>query len=162
MEYDDADVVKIMTVHAAKGLEFKQVFLADLVDKKFPTIAMSESTRKDFIDLRHPPEKIFVIPEGIDIEPVKKIKKKEVQPTFIYLGRLKKSKRVDHVLKTIKFIKFAIWRWNFSGFGGCNNDSLQFTGNRFTRDFSSYIYIHYHYWNFNTNDRVLHILQVKD
>lgn len=32
------DAIKLMTVHAAKGLEFKYVFLANLVDKRFPAI----------------------------------------------------------------------------------------------------------------------------
>ncbi len=31
------DVVKIMTVHAAKGLEFRYVFVVNLIDRKFPT-----------------------------------------------------------------------------------------------------------------------------
>ncbi len=35
--FDDADTVKIMTVHAAKGLEFEHVFVVNLVDRKFPT-----------------------------------------------------------------------------------------------------------------------------
>lgn len=38
----DAETVKVMTVHASKGLEFKCVILVDLVDKKFPTIARGE------------------------------------------------------------------------------------------------------------------------
>jgi DNA helicase-2/ATP-dependent DNA helicase PcrA len=32
------DMVRIMTVHAAKGLEFPHVFVVSLVDKRFPTI----------------------------------------------------------------------------------------------------------------------------
>lgn len=40
--FDDADTVKIMTIHAAKGLEFGHVFITNLVDKKFPTIHRSE------------------------------------------------------------------------------------------------------------------------
>lgn len=40
--FDDADTVKIMTVHAAKGLEFQHVFIPQVVDKKFPTIQRSE------------------------------------------------------------------------------------------------------------------------
>ncbi len=36
------DTVKIMTVHASKGLEFKYVFLVNLVDQRFPTIRKSE------------------------------------------------------------------------------------------------------------------------
>ena len=39
---DDPDAIKIMTVHGAKGLEFKNVFIADLVDKRFPTINRGE------------------------------------------------------------------------------------------------------------------------
>jgi DNA helicase-2/ATP-dependent DNA helicase PcrA len=39
---DDPDLVKVMTVHAAKGLEFKYVFLVGLVDKRFPTINRGE------------------------------------------------------------------------------------------------------------------------
>ncbi|MDA3802711.1 MAG: UvrD-helicase domain-containing protein [Patescibacteria group bacterium] len=42
LDFVDSDSVKIMTVHGAKGLEFKYVFLVNLVDKKFPTINRSE------------------------------------------------------------------------------------------------------------------------
>jgi len=34
--FDDADTVKIMTAHAAKGQEFGHVFIVNLVDRKFP------------------------------------------------------------------------------------------------------------------------------
>ncbi len=52
------DTVKIMTIHSAKGLEFKYVFLVNLVDKRFPTIE-----RKEPIEI---PELLIkeVIPEG--------------------------------------------------------------------------------------------------
>ena len=40
--FDDADTVKIMTIHSAKGLEFGHVFIPNLVDKKFPTINRSD------------------------------------------------------------------------------------------------------------------------
>ncbi len=42
LDFADNEVVRIMTVHGAKGLEFKYVFLVNLVDKKFPTIARGE------------------------------------------------------------------------------------------------------------------------
>ncbi len=35
--------VKVMTVHAAKGLEFKYVFIVNLVDKRFPSIERREA-----------------------------------------------------------------------------------------------------------------------
>jgi len=42
LDYEDDEAVKIMTVHAAKGLEFPYVFLVNLADKKFPTINRSD------------------------------------------------------------------------------------------------------------------------
>lgn len=52
------EVIKIMTVHSAKGLEFKYVFLVNLVDKRFPTIG-----KKEPIEI---PEGLIkdIIPEG--------------------------------------------------------------------------------------------------
>ena len=36
------DMIKVMTIHGAKGLEFKHVFLVNMVDKRFPTIERSD------------------------------------------------------------------------------------------------------------------------
>ena len=52
---DDADTVKLVTVHSAKGLEYKYVFMADLVDRRFPS-----NDRGDKIPL----------PEGLGTESV--------------------------------------------------------------------------------------------
>lgn len=40
------DMVRVMTVHGAKGLEFKYVFIVNLVDRRFPT-----DSRKDQIEI---------------------------------------------------------------------------------------------------------------
>ena len=40
---DGPDTVRIMTVHAAKGLEFKYVFVVNLVNQRFPTRKKSEA-----------------------------------------------------------------------------------------------------------------------
>jgi len=42
-EDEGPDMVKVMTVHSAKGLEFKYVFLVNMVDRRFPTDKRSES-----------------------------------------------------------------------------------------------------------------------
>lgn len=42
LNLEDNDAVKIMTVHASKGLEFRYVFIPSLVDKKFPVISRTE------------------------------------------------------------------------------------------------------------------------
>jgi len=52
------DMVKLMTVHSSKGLEFKYVFVANLVDRRFPTIQ-----RRDVIEI--PVDLVNeVLPEG--------------------------------------------------------------------------------------------------
>jgi len=50
--------VKILTIHGAKGLEFKYVFIVNLVEQKFPSVS-----RSDAIEL---PEKLVkeILPEG--------------------------------------------------------------------------------------------------
>lgn len=52
------DMVKIMTVHSAKGLEFNYVFVINMVDRKFPVLS-----RKDPIEI---PEGLIkdIIPNG--------------------------------------------------------------------------------------------------
>jgi DNA helicase II / ATP-dependent DNA helicase PcrA len=42
---EDPAMIKIMTVHAAKGLEFKYVFVINLIDKRFPSIERGESIK---------------------------------------------------------------------------------------------------------------------
>lgn len=58
LEDSSPDTVKVMTIHGSKGLEFKYVFIVNLVDRKFPTTAKS-----DLIEL---PEKLTkeLLPEG--------------------------------------------------------------------------------------------------
>jgi DNA helicase-2/ATP-dependent DNA helicase PcrA len=52
------EMVKILTIHSAKGLEFKNVFVTGLIDKRFPTIE-----RKEPIEL--PRELVKeILPEG--------------------------------------------------------------------------------------------------
>ena len=36
------DTIKVMTIHTAKGLEFKHVFVANMVDKRFPSVSRRE------------------------------------------------------------------------------------------------------------------------
>jgi len=52
------DVIKIMTVHSAKGLEFEYVFIPNLVELKFPTIKRGEP-----IEIPEPLVK-DILPEG--------------------------------------------------------------------------------------------------
>lgn len=50
--------LKVMTIHSAKGLEFENVFIINMVDKRFPTVG-----KKDSIEI---PQKLVkdILPEG--------------------------------------------------------------------------------------------------
>ena len=58
-EDSSPDTVKIMTIHASKGLEFKHVFIVGMVDKRFPSIE-----RHDAIELPENLTKEKSVPEG--------------------------------------------------------------------------------------------------
>jgi glycosyltransferase involved in cell wall biosynthesis len=73
--------------------------------KKYPSMVVSESTKKDLI--KYGFKNISIIPEGINFEPLDKIPKKE-RNTIIYVGRLKKSKRVHHIIEALKSVKEKI------------------------------------------------------
>jgi DNA helicase-2/ATP-dependent DNA helicase PcrA len=47
---DDRDKVTLMTVHSAKGLEFKNVFIAGLEEKLFPSLQSDESRRAEAVE----------------------------------------------------------------------------------------------------------------
>lgn len=40
---DGPDVVNVMTIHAAKGLEFRYVFVVNLIEQRFPSVSRSEA-----------------------------------------------------------------------------------------------------------------------
>jgi DNA helicase-2/ATP-dependent DNA helicase PcrA len=56
--YSGPESLKVMTIHSAKGLEFKFVFIINLVDQRFPTRA-----KRDAIELPEPLVK-DILPEG--------------------------------------------------------------------------------------------------
>jgi len=70
---------------------------------KIPTVTVSESTKTDLINLGF--KKVFTVPEGISFNPLKEVPDKEKEPTVIYLGRLKRAKRPDLIIKAFKIVK---------------------------------------------------------
>jgi len=72
------------------------------VYRKQPTITISESTRMDLEKLGF--GDLNVIYASADITPPKEIRK-EKKKTLVYLGRITKSKRVDHVLQAFRIIR---------------------------------------------------------
>lgn len=80
---------------------FEDRWLKNYVD--IPTMTVSESTKKDLIDLGF--KNISIIPEGINFKPLDCVGEKEKDPTFIFVGRLKKAKLPDHAVKAFNIVK---------------------------------------------------------
>ena len=68
-----------------------------------PTFTVSNSTREDLTSLGF--EQVFVIPEGLNFEPLAKLPRKNNRPVIVYAGRLKKAKRPIHAIKAFKKVK---------------------------------------------------------
>lgn len=49
--------------------------------------------------------KVFVHQEGVSMAPLEKIPLKESTPTVLYLGRLTRAKRVDHLVRAFRLVK---------------------------------------------------------
>jgi glycosyltransferase involved in cell wall biosynthesis len=97
------------------------------VYKKEQCIANSESTKNDLRNLGiH--RNIPVFNPGITFSPLENLPQKETVPTLIYVGRLKRSKRVHHVLEAFAKIKQGIPQcqlWIVGGGDGSYEDKLK-------------------------------------
>lgn len=72
-------------------------------------VAVSESTRHELIEkFGIPRERVFVIPNGVDLEVYRPVCGKFSVPTVLWVGRVKRYKRVDHVLMAFKIVKKAL------------------------------------------------------
>jgi glycosyltransferase involved in cell wall biosynthesis len=68
-----------------------------------PTVTVSESTKQDLESLGF--KYVFVVPEGLSFEPLRRVPKKSGTPVVIYSGRLKRAKRPDHALHAFEIVK---------------------------------------------------------
>jgi glycosyltransferase involved in cell wall biosynthesis len=83
---------------------FEDRWLRNYVD--VPTVTVSQSTRQDLLDLGF--KEVFVVPEGLNFEPLSEVAEKESYPVVAYVGRLKRAKRPDHAVKAFKVVKEKI------------------------------------------------------
>lgn len=68
-----------------------------------PTVTVSNSTRDDLVALGL--KQIFVVPEGLNFEPLSELPRKNDHPVIVYAGRLTNAKRPIHAIKAFKKVK---------------------------------------------------------
>ncbi len=71
------------------------------VYRGLPCVAVSESTREDLAHRGLDPADITVIRNGVELDDLRPATERFATPTIVYLGRLKRYKRVDLVLKAV-------------------------------------------------------------
>ena len=77
------------------------------LNKNDYTITVSESTKTDLIDLGFNPEKIFIVPNGMNCEfkPYEALKKEDKSNSFIYVGRYAHYKGIDSAIEALGQVK---------------------------------------------------------
>lgn len=71
-----------------------------------PTVTVSESSKKNLekIGLK----KVFIVPEGLNVNPLDNVPQKEYSPTIAFIGRLKRNKQPDHAVQAFTMIKKSV------------------------------------------------------
>lgn len=77
------------------------------VYRRVPTIAVSRSTADDLAARGLPPAQIAVISNGVRIDRFTPGDERFLQPTLLYLGRLKRYKRVDLPIRAVAMLRAA-------------------------------------------------------
>ena len=71
------------------------------VYRGMPCVAVSDSTRDDLVRRGLDPGDISVVRNGLDTELLRPATSRYPEPTVVYLGRLKRYKRIDLVLRAV-------------------------------------------------------------
>lgn len=89
-------------------LEPVSLFIQAIFNPKVITI--SESTKKDLLKYCFKEKNIFIISEGIELEPVESLESinKFSDPTILSLGALRPMKRTLDIVKAFEFTKFKV------------------------------------------------------
>lgn len=67
------------------------------------TVTVSKSSQQDLVALGF--KNVNVIPDGLSYKPLLEIPEKEKNPTILYLGRLTRAKRVDHLVAAFDLVQ---------------------------------------------------------
>ena len=86
------------------GYLLEPLYLWLLNDREVVTV--SESTKKDLLRYGFSPDKVHIISEGIELEPVASLAiKKYPMPTILAFGAVRPMKRTHHIVKAFEILK---------------------------------------------------------
>lgn len=71
-----------------------------------PTLTVSQSSKNDLVEIGF--KNVEVLPMGLSTEPLKQVGRKEVVPTIVFIGRLKRHKLPDHAIRAFQIVKRTI------------------------------------------------------
>jgi glycosyltransferase involved in cell wall biosynthesis len=74
--------------------------------RNIPTVTVSNSSEQDL--KKYGFKRTFVVPMGLSVKPLERVKQKEPAPTVVFIGRLKRHKLPDHAVKAFALIKEEI------------------------------------------------------
>jgi glycosyltransferase involved in cell wall biosynthesis len=74
--------------------------------RNVPVITVSNSSKHDLC--RMGLKNIFIVPEGLNVTPLLKVRDKGKSPIVVFIGRLKKAKLPDHAIEAFRLIKEEI------------------------------------------------------
>ncbi len=74
--------------------------------KNIQTVTVSESTMRELKNIGL--QKILLVPVGLNIKPLTALPTKELKPTIVFIGRLKRYKLADHAIQAFSLIKKEI------------------------------------------------------
>ncbi|HSW98158.1 MAG TPA: glycosyltransferase family 4 protein [Candidatus Saccharimonadales bacterium] len=100
--------------------------------RNVPTLAISDSTKKDLVGEGFSAQNITVIPMGLSLPKGISLQKKEKNPTVIYLGRMNKQKGVEDVIDAFSKIHLEISSAKLWLVGSGQKDYLEYLKNKVT------------------------------
>jgi len=71
-----------------------------------PVITVSDSTKRDLEDLGF--KRIFVVRNGLNVEPVVEVPEKSERPSIVFVGRMKRAKRPGDVVEAFRIVREKI------------------------------------------------------
>ena len=71
-------------------------------------IAVSPSTKQDLVRLGLREQDVQVVPNGLTCRPVERLPEKSPRPSMLFVGRLCRMKRVDHLVRALALVRQTV------------------------------------------------------